>query len=208
MKRLNFIVPIKHFAQAKSRLTTVLSGTGREQLASQLYFQNLRWLRYCYPQHNVLVVTPDIRAAKMARDLKADFILEERCEGLNLAVSKGTVWSEQQGFDTQVVFFPDIAKPKKEDMDTLLACAEGGKSLLALAVASDGGTNATLASPPSVTPLVFGRQSSKRIVAAAKEQKIPCYLLSLSSLALDVDRPEDLEQYRPQLRPMLQEVCV
>lgn len=210
MSRLNFVVLIKHFSRAKGRLAPALSASGRAELANRLYLHNLRWLNTTYPQHNILVVTPDIRAAKAARDLGADFILEERCEGLNRAIAKGTEWSEQRGFDTQVLFFPDIARPEKADMDILLSyvAKTSGESLLALAVAGDSGTNVLLATPPAATPLVFGRNSSWRIVAAARERGLPCYPLSLRSLALDVDRPDDLRHCTESLPPVALEACV
>jgi len=214
VSRLNFVVPIKHFSRAKARLAPALSASGRADLASRLYLRNLHWLNTTYPQHNILVVTPDIRAAKAAHDLGADFILEERCEGLNRAIARGTEWSEKRGFDTQVLFFPDIARPERVDMDILLSYALNasnapGESLLALAVAGDHGTNVLLATPPAATPLVFGRNSSWRIVGAAREQGLPCYPLSLRSLALDVDRPDDLRRhYAESLPPAAREVCV
>lgn len=211
MSRLNFVVPIKHFSRAKGRLAPALSADERAGLASRLYLRNLRWLCRNYPQHNVLVVTPEKRAAEMARALGADCVLEERCEGLNRAIAKGTEWSEERGFKTQLLFFPDIAWPQKSDMDLLLGHAgkrASTESLLALAVASDGGTNALLATPPSATPLLFGRNSSKRIVAAAWEQRLRCYPLSLESLALDVDRPDDLRHCAESLPPTALEACV
>lgn len=207
MKRLNFVVPIKYFTHAKQRLMSVLSGSERAGLASQLYRKNLRWLLQNYPQHNVLVVTPDTRAADMARALGADCLLEQSCEGLNNAIARGTEWSGQHGFETQVLFFPDIARPKKSDMDILLQYS-GKNSLLALAVATDNGTNALLATPPSATPLLFGSNSSHRIVAAAKERGLNCYPLSLESLALDVDRPEDLQLCAVAPASVLMEACV
>ena len=195
MSRLNFVVPIKHFSRAKGRLAPVLQAAQRAELAGRLYLQNLRWLRRNYPQHNILVVTPDCRAAQVARALGADCLMEERCEGLNPAIAKGSEWSRAHGFEIQVLFFPDIARPQKKDMDLLLgqlSTVAEAEPLLALAVASDGGTNALLAKPPSVTPLLFGRNSSTHITAEAQARHLRCYPLHLLSLALDVDRPEDL----------------
>lgn len=189
---VNFVVPIKQLQYSKQRLKTVLTSAERQQLTQNLYHKNLRWLKQNYPEHNILVVTPDLRAAKFARDLGVDILLEPQSTGLNNAVETATQWSLEHGFQCQLTFFPDIATPDRHDMDLLLNQRQLNAGI-ALAVSSDGGTNCLFTSPPNITPFMFGHQSARRYQAHACAKKLTCLMLENTSLANDVDCPQDLQ---------------
>ena len=56
------------------------------------------------------------------------------------------------------------------------------------------GTNAALRAPADLFPLRFGNDSFLPHLAAAKATGLPCVVLKLPGFALDVDRPEDLQE--------------
>jgi 2-phospho-L-lactate guanylyltransferase (CobY/MobA/RfbA family) len=64
-----------------------------------------------------------------------------------------------------------------------------------LAPSSDGGTSALLRAPHDVIPSRFGPDSAKRHREAAADRGVPYRELPLASLALDLDLPEDVEQF-------------
>ncbi|MAZ86968.1 MAG: 2-phospho-L-lactate guanylyltransferase [Cellvibrionaceae bacterium] len=189
---VNFVVPIKQLQHSKQRLKAALTSVERQQLTQSLYHKNLRWLKQNYPAHNILVVTPDLHAAKFAKDLGADLLLEPQSTGLNNAIEAATQWSIEHGFQCQLTFFPDIANPDRHDMDLLLEQRQVNPGM-ALAVSSDGGTNCLLTTPPNITPFMFGHQSARRYQAYAYAQGLTCLRLEQTSLANDIDCPQDLQ---------------
>ena len=61
--------------------------------------------------------------------------------------------------------------------------------------AADGrGTNAAFRCPADLFALRFGNDSFKPHLAAAQSTGKNCIVLSLPGIALDVDRPDDLQQ--------------
>lgn len=188
---INFVVPIKPLQHSKQRLRTALTSTERQHLTQSLYHRNLTWLKENYPEHNILVVTPDLRAAKFAKDLGADILLEPQSSGLNNAIEAATQWSLHHGYQTQMTFFPDIAKPDRRDLDLLLSQRQSAP-FMGLAASSDGGTNCLLTTPPNITPFMFGHQSARRYQAYACTHGLTCLTQEQTSLANDIDRPQDL----------------
>lgn len=193
--RINIVIPVKSFQLAKSRLSPVLSLLSRQRLMQSLYLNNLEFLQTHYSFCHLLVVTPDTAAAQWARERGVAVLQEDQCDGLNAAIEKATRWSVERKFDTQVVFFADIARPDTTDLDQLLSRAGTVNSLVAVP-ALDGGTNVLLSTPPSITPAIFGKNSYRRLQAHAEKHHIEFNGLKLPSLALDVDRPSDLSVIR------------
>ena len=60
--------------------------------------------------------------------------------------------------------------------------------------AAGRGTNAALRVPADLFPLRFGNDSFLPHLAAAKATGLPCVVLNLAGIALDIDRPEDLQE--------------
>ncbi|GAB3102848.1 2-phospho-L-lactate guanylyltransferase [Aestuariicella hydrocarbonica] len=195
MPRINIVIPVKSFQLAKSRLSPVLTSLSRQRLMQNLFLNNLLFLQKHFPLCHLLVVTPDKVAAQWSRERDVTVLLEDQCDGLNAAIEKATRWSVERNFDTQVVFFADIARPQPCDLNQLLSRAGPSNCLLAVP-AMDGGTNVLLSTPPSITPAIFGENSYRRLQVHAEKHHIEFNGLNLPSLALDVDRPSDLSVVR------------
>jgi 2-phospho-L-lactate/phosphoenolpyruvate guanylyltransferase len=69
-----------------------------------------------------------------------------------------------------------------------------GEARVALVPSHDrDGTNAVLAVPPDVFPPRFGPGSFARHRAAAEAMGLPCSIVELAGLGMDVDEPCDLQ---------------
>jgi 2-phospho-L-lactate guanylyltransferase len=68
-----------------------------------------------------------------------------------------------------------------------------------LVPAADGrGTNAAWRRPAGLFPLRFGNDSFKPHLQAAQATGLPCNVLALPGIALDVDNPADLRELTAQ----------
>jgi 2-phospho-L-lactate guanylyltransferase len=92
------------------------------------------------------------------------------------------------------VVLGDVAGATAGDVETLLEALQalGGRGVI-LAPSRDGGTNALLRAPVHAIPTAFGPQSAAAHRSLAERAGVPCRVLDLPSLALDVDSPDDLD---------------
>jgi 2-phospho-L-lactate guanylyltransferase len=87
----------------------------------------------------------------------------------------------------------DIPLIDSAELQQIADSAPPGGALL-VPDAAGRGTNAAWRSPGDLFPLRFGNDSFLPHLAAAKATGLPCVVLELPGIALDVDRPEDLRE--------------
>ncbi len=88
----------------------------------------------------------------------------------------------------------DVAGVEAGDLEQVVAARDAlGARSLVLVPSSDGGTSALLRAPHDVIPSAFGAQSAAAHRALAEREGAPLCELALPSLALDLDRPYDIE---------------
>ncbi len=191
MNSINLVIPMKPPSESKQRLKGTLASGQRYQLAMTLYEQTLSFFKKHFCQLPVLVVTSSDLVADLAKQYGAKVLWEEHSDGLNSALEKATLWSLEQGFKSQLIIPADIASLKVKEIEHLLSCDTGYRSV-AIAIAKDKGTNALLCSPPNVIPFCFGFESSKAHQLQALSRSLDCHLLHLPFLGQDVDLPHDL----------------
>lgn len=191
MKSINLVIPMKPPSESKQRLKGTLASAQRHQLAMTLYEQTLIFFKEHFAQLPILVVTSSDLVANFAQKYGAKVLLEEHSDGLNNALEKATLWSLEQGFKSQLIVPADIADLKVKEIEHLLSCNTGYRSVV-IAIAKDKGTNALLSSPPNVIPFCFGFESSKAHQLEALSRSLDCHLLHLPFLGQDVDLPHDL----------------
>jgi len=121
------------------------------------------------------------------------------CTALRIAVTfraAGTSLSGQALSDSLLVVLGDVAGALPGEIDALFdALASLGGRGVVLAPSSDGGSSALLRAPADAIPACFGPDSAKRHRDAAAGRGVPFRELPLASLALDLDVPEDVEQF-------------
>jgi 2-phospho-L-lactate guanylyltransferase len=184
------IVPAKPFGEGKSRLASVLSEEMRATLSQ-------RWLTHLLDIANtwgnfmgIAVISRDAAVLALAQTMGA-LPIHEASEGLNVALTQASRVAVEAGAQAVLALPADLPLLTLADLDELYALAEDEDGVI-IAPSHDGGTNALLLRPPHAIPYGFGEGSFARHLALAAASGLPSHVYQSATLALDVDRPEDL----------------
>ena len=187
------LVPVKNLADAKQRLSSVLSPEERLALARAMCEDVLQELARWQARPRVAVVTGD----PFARDLATRFDFEVIADAVNPgetgAIEMATAECRRRGADRTLVVPADIPLIEAAELQKFADSAPPGGAVL-VPDAAGRGTNAALRAPADLFPLRFGNDSFLPHLAAAKATGKPCVVLKLPGIGLDVDRTEDLKE--------------
>lgn len=200
MSAIPVIIPVKALADAKQRLSPVLSAGDRHSLVLAMLSDVLATLSKSKSVGNILVVTPDRDVAALARAKGAGVLAETYPGGLNAAVHRGLSHSDVQRADKALILPADVPLATTAEITVLLeAASRRDGPRVTLAPSRDGGgTNALLLSPPDVIAPQFGPDSFVKHLAAAVARRIDAEVIQLPGLARDIDLPDDLSVLRQQ----------
>ena len=185
------LLPVKRLADTKSRLLSQLDRPEREAFALAMLEDVIAALLGAESVDRTVVVTPDESVGLAARAAGAEALVRDD-PGLNPALDTAARVLGA-GDAPLLVVLGDVAGAIASDIDSLAALLE--EPGVALAPSSDGGTSALLRSPHDVIPSCFGADSAQRHREAAQRRGVACHEAALPSLALDLDLPEDVEQF-------------
>ncbi|HEX3320671.1 MAG TPA: 2-phospho-L-lactate guanylyltransferase [Terriglobales bacterium] len=191
------LIPVKNLSNAKQRLATVLDAESRTALAQAMLQDVLEtvqsWRKESGVSTAVALVTSDPYAEELGRALDFELIRDETNPGETGAIEMATRLCESRGVKSTLVIPGDIPLIAAWELQEIMDQAPAEGTLLV--PAADGrGTNAALRNPAGLFPLRFGNDSFKPHFAAAQATGKPCIVLSLPGIALDVDRPGDLQE--------------
>jgi 2-phospho-L-lactate guanylyltransferase len=187
------LVPIKNRDGAKQRLSPLLDAEERRALAVAMMEDVLETLAAWDARPPVAVVTSDLHATTLARHYDFDVFADPENRSETDAIEHATRTAIEQGWNSTLVIPADIPLITVEEMRSIVAAAPAQGTVLV--PAADGrGTNAVLRSPAALFPLRFGNDSFLPHRRAAEDSGKPVVILELPSIALDVDRPEDLDE--------------
>lgn len=192
------LVPVKNLADAKQRLSSLLSPEERFALAQAMCEDVLQTLAN-WPNHPpVAVVTSDPIARDLAKRFNFDVIGDDNSGETN-AIKMATAVCKARGAQSTLVIPADIPLIETSELQQIVDCAyefTNGISTRGGAVlapdAAGRGTNAVWRSPADLFPLRFGNDSFLPHRAAAQATGLTCAVLELPGIARDVDRAEDL----------------
>jgi 2-phospho-L-lactate guanylyltransferase len=186
------VLPIKYFDEAKQRLSAELEAGPRRALAESMFSDVLTALRRCSSVERMLVVSSDDTAQRIAAGHGAE-IAEDEGLGHSRAAMLGVELALERGVERVLCVPGDCPLLDPSELDELIATTVRQPSALIVPDRHGTGTNALLLTPPdSLTP-AFGPDSCARHVRLAAEQGAHAEVVSVASLALDIDTPEDLE---------------
>ncbi|SDT15040.1 2-phospho-L-lactate guanylyltransferase [Halopseudomonas litoralis] len=185
------VIPVRDFADAKSRLEPLCGPSRRAALARWLCERTLTFFRDCMPEQDVLVVTACDTIAQLASSYGAAVLRESHPSGMSAAAHLAAEWSCAQGYDSQLLIPADIAQLDEAELRALINHPRPVPSVL-ISPAHDRGTNALLTTPPDILPFQFGLHSSDQHWNAAHRRGITCSLIHLPKLRFDIDTPADL----------------
>jgi len=189
--KLHAVVPVKLLASSKSRLSRILGPEDRERLMIAMLSDVLKALRGSSCIEIILVVSRDEKVGRVASELGALFLREPKPGGLNIAIKMAIVKCLELGADGVLIIHADVPLVREDDLRAMSRGLDGHEVVIAPSLDLEG-TNALALMPPDVMPISYGPGSFYRHLEMALERQLSTLVLFSRSLALDVDRPEDL----------------
>lgn len=189
------IVPVKPFAQSKSRLASVLSPPERARLSREFFEHVLQTLAHVPAVTQTVVVSRDSSALALARNYKAHTVTESGAPDLNRALRRATQVALKLGARAVLILPSDLPLLVDKEVQQLVEM-EGAEP--AVVVAPDRrklGTNALFVRPPGIIEYGFGENSYDTHRARAAQAGAHVRVCYLSGVALDIDGPDDLSAY-------------
>ena len=186
------LVPVKLLADAKQRLSAVLSREERLALARAMCEDVLQALANWRARPPVAVVTSDSFAGELAAHFNF-VVIADNNSGETHAIEMATAVCKERGAESTLVVPADIPLIDRDELQKIVDSAPAGGAVL-VPDAAGRGTNAALRSPCDLFPLRFGNDSFLPHLSAAKATGLPCVVLQLPGIARDVDRPDDLRE--------------
>jgi 2-phospho-L-lactate guanylyltransferase len=187
------LVPVKDLKSAKQRLAAVLDQAARTQLAQAMLEDVLEALASWSGRPGVALVTRDPFGLQLASRFDFEVIMDHANTSETDAIAMATHICETRHVESTLVIPADIPFIAQEELAQIYASAPAQGSVLV--PASDGrGTNAAFRRPAGLFPLRFGNDSFQPHLAAAEATGMPCVVLKLTGIGIDVDNPADLKQ--------------
>jgi 2-phospho-L-lactate guanylyltransferase len=197
--RTTAVLPVKSFARAKQRLSDVVGGGDREQLAAAMVTDVLAALTAVGEIDDVVVVTAEPLAAKAAERAGATVVNDPEEVGQSAAVSRGIDAALERGAERALLVPGDCPAVDPDEVAKLLSRTPGEPSVVIVPDRHGSGTNALLITPPDALAPSFGAGSFARHAALARAAGATVKVCDLPSLGLDVDTPDDLGALREAL---------
>lgn len=203
--RATAVLPVKRFAHAKSRLLDTVGPPGRAALLRAMLADVLAALDRAERIERVIVVSGEGRAEKVAMEAAKrvptpiEVLRDPDDRGHSEAAVLGIVRAKALSADCAALLPGDCPLLDAAELDSALGRMAAGR----VAVVPDrhgSGTNAVLLAPADAIGPAFGEESCERHLDRARRAGHDAVREELSSLALDLDTPDDLEALRAQLR--------
>lgn len=183
------LAPVKPFAEAKSRLASVLTPAERGLLMRSLLERTLALARESNLFARLLVVSRDPLVWEVARKAGAD-TLPEQGHDLNSALDQGRRFAAAAGVDQLLVLPADLPWLTISDLQAVCTLGEQGDGIV-LGPAQDGGTNVLHLRLPSDLPFCFGVKSFQCHMDRARTAGLAPAVYTSPTLQFDLDTPAD-----------------
>lgn len=189
MARPVILIPVKPFAQGKSRLAGVMDEAAREALARRLFAHVLGQAKQVA---DVLVVSRDEDALALAQARGAGAMaLRETWAGHNPALAQALLKLDRMARAPVLIVSSDLPLLDAQDLRVMLAPPMGVSVMIATDTAGQG-TNALYLAHPAILALRFGPGSRAAHEREARRAGLGCRVIRREGLARDLDVPEDL----------------
>jgi 2-phospho-L-lactate guanylyltransferase len=186
------LLPVKAPANAKQRLSGLLTPDQRERLARLMYEDVLEKLCSARGLDRVVVVTSDETAAHHARRAGALVFEEQEQRGHSHSADAAARRAMSLGALTVLLAPIDVPLVTSAEIEELAAKARHG---VVIVPSSDGtGTNALLRTPPDIIESRFGPGSFEAHCSQARARGVPAEVARPAGLMFDIDTPEDVAE--------------
>lgn len=193
---LHVVIPVKPFAEGKTRLAGALTAAQRIALNRQLFDRTLaRVSDFPGPAH-ATVVSRSSEVLQRASDAGFGTLLELASDGLNAALRCGTLHARALGAGAIVVMPVDLPGGDGEDLRRLVETAPRGPFCLLVPDHHGQGTNLLFQSPVVLEDYAFGPGSLARHWQLARRCGLAPRVMGDSVFAFDIDDPADYLRWR------------
>jgi 2-phospho-L-lactate/phosphoenolpyruvate guanylyltransferase len=186
------ILPIKTLDDAKTRLAEELDPRPRRALVEAMFSDVLVALRRAKLVDQVLVVSRDHNAQRIAGGYGAT-VCDDEDTGHNDAAARGIARAIELGAHRVLLIPGDCPMLDPAEVDALLRRDLAAPSVLVVPDRHGTGTNALVLTPPDALKPSFGPGSHDRHHRHATAAGVNAETVEVPSLALDLDTPEDLQ---------------
>jgi 2-phospho-L-lactate guanylyltransferase len=190
------VIPVKTFANAKSRLAGYLKPNERAGLAKAFCLDLFATIAKVRGMDAVFVISNEARALEWARQNGWHTLMESQQVSEAMSVDFACRHCETLGVKALLRIPTDVPLLRSEDVEEIFAALDNAPSCV-MAPSRDGtGTNALLRSPPRAFPSFFGKDSMASHRDAALAAGVTVKIIRNPRIELDVDEPADLELLR------------
>jgi 2-phospho-L-lactate guanylyltransferase len=182
------ILPVNLLSKAKTRLSPILSPRERGELVLCMLgdvLDSLSGIR-------TIVVSPeDLRDRVQHEDV--EFIVEGEKRGLTRAVAEANTYALGEGAGATLFIPVDTPLIKRHHVEDIIKL--GREHPFIISPSSRGGVGPIYRRPPDIIDERFSTQSFRDYLHGAREKGIPVYVYESFELGLDIDTPEDIEEF-------------
>lgn len=190
------VVPVKAFAQSKTRLAPALSAAERSSLARATFEHVLSVLAAVPELSGVLVATECPEVAALATGRASVGFHPANGEPLRLVVDRALAEVAARGAGAAIVLMADLPWLAPDEVSSIAAALERADAVLVPDEREDGSNGIALA-VPAPFPTAFAEPASfSRHRELATTRGLAIEVARGRGLAFDVDRPADLARLR------------
>jgi 2-phospho-L-lactate/phosphoenolpyruvate guanylyltransferase len=186
------IVPVKRLDVSKRRLSKFLSPQERKVLTIAMLEDVLRALKSSTVSE--IVIVSNDQNVRLIAERFGVYFLSPNHYGLNAAVEEAFDWCLRNQADSVLVVPADIPLLSFTDVNDIVELGTCNKPAVVLSPSNNGGTNALFQKPPNLLSAQFGYKSFARHFRQARSKGITIKFHYSTSIALDVDCEEDLQE--------------
>jgi 2-phospho-L-lactate guanylyltransferase len=206
------IIPVKPLRHSKSRLAHIMSPEERAELTASILSRTLIVLQQVESILQVMVVSRDPVALKIARRHGASTYGETERQDLNMALTRAAHITAARRGECLLILPSDLPLVAPEDVEMMIngraytwdrALGEHSYHGRSMAICCDHngeGTNALLICPPTGYVFQFGPNSFQRHLAEADRLGMSKRIIHAPGLKFDLDTETDWNAYLA-LRP-------
>jgi 2-phospho-L-lactate guanylyltransferase len=194
------ILPVKRFASAKRRLEGALASGARRALAEAMFSDVLTALRRVDAIDEIIVVSADQGAQRIAEGYGARAIDDPAESGQDQAVVRAAGVARELGAAQVLCLAGDCPLMDPTELETLLGKPRTAARFAVIVPDRHGtGTNGLLLAPPDAFEPRYGPDSFARHLELAQAGGVPTEVAEIASIGLDVDTPDDLAALQERL---------
>lgn len=188
------IVPVKRFENGKSRLATLLTIAERIKLCELLLCDTLGTLKKTSMISEVIVVSSDMHAEKIAEMYDAKFLKQNNDSGVNEAVAFADDYCSEARAAATIVIPQDLPLLLPEDIDMMCRFSEDYKKCLVICPSLRyDGSNALLRKPALLLQTQYDNNSYQTHLKLANELGVNVMIVLSQRIMLDLDTAEDVQ---------------